>query len=99
MGAQESNSLSSTHNKTSKNKNNLQQPYSQIISPQKDIWELHVSEIVFVTGPPGPRNQRAPSPIPCPAPVHGPGRAVFFLPSAPAPVRAPAPFKAPDSPP
>ena len=58
-----------------------------------------LERIVFVTGPPGHRNQRAPGPIPRPAPVHGLGRGCFFLPSAPAPVRAPAPFKAPDSPP
>jgi len=33
---------------------------------------------VFVTGPSGPRKTRAPGPTPRPAPLNGPGRAVFF---------------------
>jgi len=34
--------------------------------------------VVFVTGPPGPRKKRAPTPIPCSAPLNGPGRGVIF---------------------
>ena len=60
-------------------------------------WAIRTA-LVFVTGPPGPRNRRAPASIPRPAPVNGPGRGVFFLTPAPAPVQAPAPFNAQNSP-
>ena len=60
------------------------------------MWEIF---IVFVTGPPGPRNLRAPTSILRPAPVTCPGRGISFFTIAPAPVQAPTRFNSPNSPP
>ena len=72
---------------------------SMLLVRDRRLSPILVTSLVFVTGPPGPRNRRAPASIPRPAPVNGPGRGVFFLSPAPAPVQAPAPFNAPNSPP
>ena len=55
--------------------------------------------IVFVTGPPGPRNRRAPASIPRPAPVNGPGRGLFFFNPCPCPRPGPRPVQCPEQPP
>jgi len=52
-------------------------------------------DLVFVTGPPGPRNTRAPGPIPRPAPLNGPGRGVLFYSSLPLPPAPPVPQTGP----
>ena len=56
-------------------------------------------KVVFVTEPPGPRNQRAPGPIPRPAPVQGPGRGCFFFALRPCPCLGPRPVQGPRQPP
>jgi len=54
--------------------------------------------IGFVTGPPGPRNRRAPASIPRPAPVNGLARGIFFFNPCPCPCRGPRPVQCPEQP-
>jgi len=49
------------------------------IKNKEEVYEFEQGQLappvdlVFITGPPGPRNRRAPASIPGPAPVNGPG--------------------------
>ena len=58
--------------------------------PKKYNSANHPS-IAFVTGPPGPQNQRAHGPLPCPAPLNGLGRGFLFSVSMPLPPTPPIP--------
>ena len=53
--------------------------------------------VALVTGPPGPPEMRAPSPIPRPAPLNGLGRGVFCWGSRSLPLAAPVPPIGPHS--
>ena len=58
------------------------------------------TDLVCVTGPPGPRNWPAPASVPRPAPVNGPGWGAFLFRPLPLPLSRPPPlFNAPNTPP
>jgi len=52
--------------------------------------------LVFVTGPPGPRNQWAPASIPRPVPVNGLGQGISFFNPCPWPSPGPRPVPCPE---
>ena len=99
-GAQSTRGTMSVRHLINSPRNTVTGVEGEILGVAKDLMlQYTLYDLVFVTGPAGPRNLRAPASSPCPAPVNGPGPGVFFFNPCPCPRAGPRPVLCPDQPP